>query len=70
VTQCTYNNDRDDMMCLQLHVLLSIMLHMQAQKKRRETWAGGALSSYNEDSDDDMTQDLLPFRAHSRHTGL
>jgi len=43
---------------------------MQAQKKRRETWAGGALSSYNEDSDDDMTQDLLPFRAHSRHTGL
>ena len=46
------------------------MLPVQAQKKRRETWAGGALSKLADDSDDDMAQDLMPFRAHSRHTGL
>ena len=38
----------------QWHVSLSVMWHIQAQKKRCETWAGSSDVSYD-DSDDDMT---------------
>jgi len=41
---------------------------MQARNKRRETWAGGALSRLSEvDSDDSDNDDFLGVRG--RHTG-
>jgi len=57
---------------LSMHLLfLTVWLFVQAQKKRRETWAGGALSSLSQETgEDDMAQGLMPLRAHnSRHTG-
>jgi len=51
--------------------LIAVVLMTQARNKRRETWAGGALSRLSEeDNDDDDTDDLLPsLGVRARHTG-